>query len=44
MRLGRAADPAEDLAGLARAILSDHVYCLAAMTLLLALQLTAALA
>jgi len=44
MRLGRGGDPPEMLAALARRILSDHLYSLAAMTLLLALQLTAALA
>jgi len=43
MRLGRATDSSETQARLARAIYRDHIYCLAAMSLLLGLQLTAQL-
>ena len=41
MRLGRATDSNEAQAHLARAIYRDHLYCLAAMTVVLALQLGA---
>src|SRR5208282_6750874 len=40
MRLGSAADSREMQTLLARAIYRDHVYCLAAMTVLLVLQIT----
>ena len=40
-RLGRATRSIEDQTTLARAIYRDHTYCLAAMTVVLALQLTA---
>jgi hypothetical protein len=43
MRLGGAADSSEVQTGLARAIYRDHVYCLAAMTTVVGLQLSAAL-
>jgi hypothetical protein len=43
MRLGRAADSSETQTRLARAIYGDHLYCLAAMIVLLALQLSAQL-
>ena len=39
MRLGRATDSSDAQTDLARAIYKDHLYCLAAMTVLLALQL-----
>jgi hypothetical protein len=42
-RLGRAKGSLEAQTTLARAIYRDHIYCLAAMTVVLALQLTAAL-
>jgi hypothetical protein len=41
VRLGRLAGSSEMQTGLARAIYRDHVYCLAAMTVVLGLQLTA---
>src|SRR5882757_1560443 len=40
-RLGRAKGSVEAQTTLARAIYRDHIYCLAAMTIVLALQLTA---
>jgi len=40
-RLGKASDSAEEQSRLARAIYKDHIYCLAAMTLVLLLQLGA---
>ncbi len=43
MRLGRAADSSEAQSRLARAIYRDHLYCLAAMSMVLVLQLCAAL-
>jgi hypothetical protein len=43
MRLGRAADPPAEQTRLARAIYRDHLYCLAAIFLLLVLQLSAQL-
>jgi hypothetical protein len=43
MRLGRAADPSEMQTRLARAIYRDHLYCLAAMTAVVGLQLSAQL-
>jgi hypothetical protein len=43
MRLGRDADSSETQTRLARAIYRDHLYCLAAMIVLLALQLSAQL-
>ena len=43
MQLGRATDSREMQSGLARAIYRDHLYCLAAMTVLLGLQLSALL-
>jgi hypothetical protein len=43
MRLGRVADSSETQTRLARAIYRDHLYCLAAITVLLALQLSAEL-
>jgi len=42
-RLGRAKGSIEFQTTLARAIYRDHIYCLAGMTIVLALQLTAAL-
>jgi hypothetical protein len=42
-RLGRAEDPPETQSRLARSVLRDHLACLAAMVLVLALQLAAAL-
>ena len=42
-RLGRAKGSVEDQTTLARAIYRDHLYCIAGMTTVLALQLTAAL-
>lgn len=42
-RLGRAEDPPQTQSRLARSVLRDHVACLAAMVLVLALQLAAAL-
>jgi hypothetical protein len=42
-RLGRAKGSIEAQTTLARAIYRDHIYCLAGMTIVLALQLTAAL-
>jgi hypothetical protein len=41
MRLGRAADSPDVQTQLARAIYRDHIYCLAAIVVLLVLQLTA---
>jgi hypothetical protein len=41
-RLGARTDPPEVQSTLARSILRDHLFCLAAMTLLLAVQLAAA--
>jgi hypothetical protein len=41
MRLGRAADTAEEQSRLARSVYGDHVYCFAAMFVVLALQLCA---
>ena len=41
MRLGRAADSPAEQTHLARAIYRDHIYCLAAIFVLLILQLTA---
>ena len=43
VRLGAAADPPDISTRLARATYIDHVYCLAAMALVVALQLSAAL-
>ena len=43
MRLGHATDSSETQAAIARTIYRDHLYCLAAMTVLLALQLGAQL-
>ena len=43
MRLGRAADPPAEQTRLARAIYRDHIYCLAAIFVLLVLQLSAQL-
>jgi hypothetical protein len=43
MRLGRAADSAEAQSRLARAIYRDHLYCLAAMVVVVGLQLSAEL-
>ncbi len=43
IRLGRAADSPEVQIGLARAIYRDHIYCLAAIAVVLGLQLSAAL-
>jgi hypothetical protein len=43
VRLGRAVVTPEAQSRLARAIYRDHLYCLAAMSVVLALQLTAAL-
>jgi hypothetical protein len=43
MRLGRAVDSSETQTHLARAIYRDHLYCFAAITVLLALQLSAQL-
>ena len=40
-RLGKASDSPEEQSRLARAIYKDHLYCLAAMTLVLVLQLGA---
>jgi len=40
-RLGKASDSPEEQSRLARAIYKDHIYCLAAMTLVLLLQLGA---
>jgi len=40
-RLGKTSDSPEEQSRLARAIYKDHIYCLAAMTLVLALQLGA---
>ena len=40
-RLGKASDPPEEQSRLARAIYKDHIYCIAAMTLVLVLQLGA---
>jgi hypothetical protein len=40
MRLGRGADSPEVQSGLARAIYRDHLYCLAAIVVLLGLQLS----
>jgi hypothetical protein len=40
-RLGKASDSPEEQSRLARAIYKDHIYCLAAMTLVLVLQLGA---
>jgi hypothetical protein len=40
-RLGKASDSPEEQSRLARAIYRDHLYCLAAMTLVLVLQLGA---
>jgi hypothetical protein len=40
-RLGRASDSPEEQSRLARRIYKDHIYCLAAMTLVLILQLGA---
>ena len=40
-RLGRAVDSPEEQSRLARAIYKDHIYCIAAMTLVLVLQLGA---
>jgi hypothetical protein len=40
-RLGKASDSAEEQSRLARAIYKDHIYCIAAMTLVLVLQLGA---
>jgi hypothetical protein len=42
-RLGRAKGSIESQTTLARAIYRDHIYCIAGMTIVLALQLTAAL-
>jgi hypothetical protein len=42
-RLGRAEDPPAMQSHLARSVLRDHLYCLAAMALVLALQVTAGL-
>ena len=42
-RLGRAKGSIESQTTLARAIYRDHIYCIAGMTMVLALQLTAAL-
>jgi hypothetical protein len=42
-RLGRARDPLEAQTDLARAIYTDHLFCLAAIALLLVLQLGSAL-
>ncbi len=42
-RLARAAGPPEAQTALARTILSDHLFCLAAMTTALGLQLTGAI-
>jgi hypothetical protein len=41
MRLGRAADPPAEQTRLARAIYRDHTYCLAAIFVVLVLQLSA---
>lgn len=41
-RLGKASDSAEEQSRLARAIYRDHLYCLAAMSTVLALQLSTA--
>ena len=43
VRLGRAEDSPEVQSRLARTVLGDHLFCLAAMMLLLALQLAAVL-
>ena len=43
VRLGRASDSAEAQSRLARTIYRDHLYCLAAMSVVLALQLSAEL-
>ena len=40
-RLGKASDSAEEQSRLARAIYKDHIYCIAAMTIVLVLQLGA---
>ncbi|MFZ2064261.1 MAG: hypothetical protein WAU82_24855 [Candidatus Binatus sp.] len=40
-RLGKASDSPEEQSRLARRIYKDHIYCLAAMTLVLLLQLGA---
>ena len=40
-RLGKASDSLEEQSRLARAIYKDHLYCLAAMSLVLVLQLSA---
>ena len=42
-RLGQAEDPLETQSRLARSVLRDHLFCLAAITLVLALQLIAGL-
>lgn len=42
VRLGTAADPADEQTRLARSIYRDHLYCLAAMTCVVAIQLCAA--
>jgi NADH:ubiquinone oxidoreductase subunit 6 (subunit J) len=42
-RLGKASDTPEEQSRLARAIYKDHLYCLTAMTVVLGLQLIAAL-
>jgi hypothetical protein len=43
MRLGRAADSTNEQTRLARAIYRDHLYCLAAIAVMVGLQLTAQL-
>jgi len=40
-RLGKASDSPEEQSRLARAIYKDHIYCIAAMTIVLVLQLSA---
>jgi hypothetical protein len=42
VRLGRASDPPDAQTRQARAIYRDHLYCFAAMTVLLVLQIGAA--
>jgi hypothetical protein len=41
-RIGRGDEPAAERSRLARLVLADHLYCLAAMTFVLALQIAAA--
>jgi hypothetical protein len=43
VRLGRGTDPADVQSRLARSVYRDHIFCFAAMVLVLGLQLTAAI-